>query len=992
MEKQMAVSANEFWQQITRIGIFDAATCRAWIDRFRAVVSKRAETGDARGKISPDDATTVAQFLVANRVLTKFQSQRLLAGRAGELRISDYLVVDRCETPPLSRWYFGRRLGSSTPCLIYPCTDALTSARWVDTAWLKAHGNIVADGLQPITIVTLADPNPWRGAIISEIGPGRPLSQWAAEQGPLDHSTVTSIGQLLAASLAVMHQAGMVHGEVRPSRIWCGEDRSLWLLRDAGRPPSHPLDPPQEHRWFDDDSSATHYAAPELSSIDSPPSPSSDLYALGAVMFELATGRRLKPTEKAAEELPIELAVAREEGAAGDPLMRTLAFAVDPDPASRFPDVSGFSRALTAVQLAYETQASEQIAAPEPPSPEPPSLELEAPRVVAQVAPKPIDPRNPANTPKPIQAQPPPEEPSAAPEPKRPVRRRTRRTPKGPIIIGSVAVAILLGIFAVLLRPSSDEVAAQKRPPLPLPPPRVSPVSSPTSAVNPSTNAPWTTGTGGTSTTENASSGYELVQDDRLLWAAPWPPKSTPPSLEMIPPGSQLIATFRLNRLVGDTTSEWFDWMGAELKPALQKLEQRSGVKAADVERLTIAMSSGGHGWPRVSYTITTRDVIDVGALSKVWDASASRTRDGKTIYSGDDPAADTYYLEQNEVGARTFVFGPVELISLVAENDGASIPLARSLQQLWDMSSADADVVAMVIPNFIFADGREILRQYAPNAVDPLRQLLIPDAAGAVVSMAVVDRWYVETRLTPSGTVSAPAMLQTLQPRIESLPAWAESFAIDANVDPSWRAMAIRLPQFMRAVVDQTRFGVSETIPTFNFYLPSEAAPQFLLATTLALAAVNNGPAAAVMETTPTVEQMTVDQMLDTKLSISFDQESLQFAVGMIRDEFARSLPKGVAPPAINIIGGDLEKMGITQNQQIRDFKMEDKPLREALTELARQANPDKTVTALTEQKQSLIWVVDRTAPPTSPTILITTRQAAEVKKTELPPEFKAG
>ena len=129
------------------------------------------------------------------------------------------------------------------------------------------------------------------------------------------------------------------------------------------------------------------------------------------------------------------------------------------------------------------------------------------------------------------------------------------------------------------------------------------------------------------------------------------------------------------------------------------------------------------------------------------------------------------------------------------------------------------------------------------------------------------------------------------------------------------------------------------------------------------------------------------VEQMLDTPLSVSFDQESLQFAVAVIGDEFVRSLPAGSAPPVLTIIGGDLEKLGITQNQQIRNFKIQDKPLRDALSELVRQANPDKSVTSLTDEKQTLVWVVDSSAA--TPTIQISTRPAAIANKFKLSNEF---
>ena len=1107
----MAVSANEFWQQLTRIGAVDSATRDAWISRFNAVLAKRAESGAEKSKKLSDDATSVAQFLIANRVLTKFQSQRLVAGRGGELRIGDFLIIDRCEQTPFSRWYVGRDLRTSSDCFVYPCTDALTSSRWVDSEWLAPHAAVKAVSLQNIEIITLANADPWRGAVVSSLPSGRPLHQWAADHGTLDAATTATLGQLLANSLAAMHDVGLVHGEVRPSRVWCGDDRSLWLLRDAGRPPANPSDPPQEHRWFDDDSASELYAAPELANPNAEPTFVSDLYSLGAVLFELATGRRLLnfPFEGA---MPAEVLEARELGASGDPLMRTLAFAIDPDPAARFPDVPAFARALGVVatalspvsepnlgteptsnaatetnqSVAHEPTISEPAArssqttepkvthskvtersadpavtasvatssipnesdptvtneaesrerqpkSKEPSQKEPPSsdkrkerssrvdspseADAEKRKAVVSAEKSPATPSEKAiPAPKPVAA---PKglsastiaaptaankqnaapnsstSPSAAPAnppelPPKKLRKRTRRTRRGPIIIGSVASLALLAIVAILMRPGEQEPAPRTRPALP---PR------PTSSVVATSGTP----AGGASTTKPApgdsaaaSSGYELIADDSLLWAAPWPATAKAPTLEMLPPGSQLIITLRLSRIVGDSAdSRWMDWLGPELKPALEALEKRAGVAAKDIERLTIASMGSAAGSLKTCYCVTTHQPLALKAMTDTWGVSPSRTKDGQTIYSNEELLSDVFYIQGEPKGTdeiKSFVFGPAEEITLIAANEGGAIPLPRSLQQLWDTSSQDADVVAMTVPNFLFADGRELLQKYAPRSIDPLREALIPDVAGMTIAMSLVDHWYVEARYTPSGTVTPPALLQSIKPRVESLPNWADSFVIDATIDPSWKAMAIRLPQFMRVVAEQTRYGISQTLPMTNFYLPAEAAPQVALSTLLALSSPVVAQAEVATAEPETMEPLTAMQMIDRPMSVSFDQESLEFAVAAIRDEFIRTLPPGSVPPAITIIGGDLEKMGITQNQQIRNFQMREKPLRDALSELVRQANPDKSATGLTDTKQSLVWVVDTTAPADKPTILITTRPATEAKKLTLSKEFTGG
>ena len=124
--------------------------------------------------------------------------------------------------------------------------------------------------------------------------------------------------------------------------------------------------------------------------------------------------------------------------------------------------------------------------------------------------------------------------------------------------------------------------------------------------------------------------------------------------------------------------------------------------------------------------------------------------------------------------------------------------------------------------------------------------------------------------------------------------------------------------------------------------------------------------------------------------MTVSFDQESLEFALEAISNAFQDGLPAGNQMPKAVIVGGDLELMGITQNQQVRDFSKDQKSLRSVLTDLVLQANPDKSATGPSDAKQSLIWVVtDSESETGKKEIRITTRQAAERENYTVPNEF---
>ncbi|MEM8911602.1 MAG: serine/threonine protein kinase, partial [Planctomycetota bacterium] len=161
-------------------------------------------------------------------------------------------------------------------------------------------------------------------------------------------------------------------------------------------------------------------------------------------------------------------------------------------------------------------------------------------------------------------------------------------------------------------------------------------------------------------------------------------------------------------------------------------------------------------------------------------------------------------------------------------------------------------------------------------------------------------------------------------------------------------------------------------------------AVGQISLATLLAsntTATSMAGPGATASST------LSMDEMLSRPMTIQFDQDSLQFAVQAIADQFNDDLPAGNRLPPVTIVGADLQKMGITQNQQIRGFDQQDVPLRRVLTEIVLAANPDRTASGPDDPKQALIWVVAGQGSD-DVEIRITTREAAK-DVYELPAEF---
>lgn len=172
------------------------------------------------------------------------------------------------------------------------------------------------------------------GSLESAISGGR---------GPLSSGQAESVVRQVAEGLAAAHNAGVVHGDLKPQNIFVGSDGIVKLvdfglarrvvpvyrraieLEDA--PPSDSM------RSI---AGTPRYMAPEQTTGGAP-SPATDVFALGAIAYELLAGRRafdgatvLRVFEKIRSVDPEAMAAVVPE-----PLGRIVRCALEPDPARR---------------------------------------------------------------------------------------------------------------------------------------------------------------------------------------------------------------------------------------------------------------------------------------------------------------------------------------------------------------------------------------------------------------------------------------------------------------------------------------------------------------------------------------------------------------------------------------------------------------------------------------------------------------------------------
>ena len=172
-------------------------------------------------------------------------------------------------------------------------------------------------------------------------------------RGPPPREQASAIAQQLCAGLAEAHRTSVIHGDLKSGNVILtasGDGTMRAVITDFGlaqRPLSSARAAPQTAAGGTPD-----YMAPELWRGERA-SIASDIYALGVILFELASGR--KPTQ-----VPVDLAaptITLQENGPEKRLPpklppvdakwdRVLARCLDPDPARRFQTANQVARAL----------------------------------------------------------------------------------------------------------------------------------------------------------------------------------------------------------------------------------------------------------------------------------------------------------------------------------------------------------------------------------------------------------------------------------------------------------------------------------------------------------------------------------------------------------------------------------------------------------------------------------------------------------------------
>jgi Tol biopolymer transport system component len=187
------------------------------------------------------------------------------------------------------------RLQRPVAIKILSFTDGETGPEAIQRFAREAHA---ASRLNHPNIVSIydADFDPRCHCIATEFIEGKTLRQMLdAQPGGLETPAILDIVAQTASALSAAHQAGIVHRDIKPENIMVRPDGFVKVL-DFGlaklHDPTGTAGSAADLRTRHGNIAGTvHYLSPEQV-IGKPADPRSDLFSLGVVAYELATGRR----------------------------------------------------------------------------------------------------------------------------------------------------------------------------------------------------------------------------------------------------------------------------------------------------------------------------------------------------------------------------------------------------------------------------------------------------------------------------------------------------------------------------------------------------------------------------------------------------------------------------------------------------------------------------------------------------------------------------
>lgn len=271
-----------------------------------------AELQDSRYAVNQPPQVLADQMVEQGR-LTRFQASRLLAGQCDNLLIANLVLLDELGGGELSRVYRAEHRMMKRPVALKVLTSPETDKAAFTSRFLREVQAVAS--LDHPNIVTAHDAGEWEGTpyLVMEFVDGDDLDKRVTQAGQLPLRETLDYILQAAQGFAYAHAQGIVHRDIKPSNLLVDSNGVVKIL-DLGLARTNEAADSLTGEF--QIVGTIDYMSPEQAET-SQVGPASDIYSLGCTLFRLLTGEPPFVAKK-----PIDILLAHRN--APIPSLRTL--------------------------------------------------------------------------------------------------------------------------------------------------------------------------------------------------------------------------------------------------------------------------------------------------------------------------------------------------------------------------------------------------------------------------------------------------------------------------------------------------------------------------------------------------------------------------------------------------------------------------------------------------------------------------------------------
>ena len=988
----MTIDTNQFWSLLTESQLVNVPQVQALFMEFTSAGPKEKDT------------QSLANWLVKKKAISSYHAQILVAGHNGPFRYGNYLVIDQVkknapqaetqnENSDESEFldhFVAQHSKTGHPALLQfmPGTESKHLDRWrqieamVETLSTVQHPNV----LETYEAVVLKS----HRFVVSQYSTAKTLGEKFPRKVRAPWKKACQFAAQIANGLEQLHAANICFQSLSNKPLSLDnihlDKSSLVQIRCELISDSN------------SNLSNLSYQAPEVSA-NNELDPSADVYSLGSILLRMISGRELasgQTPDLSKYELPGEL----------DSLIKKM---IDPSPEQR-PSVteasnllgllSGKASELKALKLpasktrdAFRNSVRQFL----------PGADLQSISAVPEIG----DglnsgPVTPVERSEERQAK-----ISAATAAA--LSRKKGRWKIPAAIAGSlIALASAIGIFA--LRANNTVVAEREE-----------------------TSTTKTTEPADTETLKKVDPEKEILalplelrptlmqnviaDNQTSLWESPT--NGAPNDFSYLPPNPKLLFTFRLSEMDADDEGQrLLKSLGPEFEARIAQFKNQSGLDFENIKILTVSLHANDALEYEPYFIVETSQPIEADLMAGYWNRPASkRLENQEEIFESNDGSLAYYILERESLNAPAataseadpnaaepdnadgapkestkitrFAFGEKSLIEQVAISAG-TIVLGGPMRKISQWTDRERHVNILYLRPGLFNDEGQSLMGERNLSLNRELSVMLPDEVkGGLVSLHLSEGSYFEMMFDRSLDLKATDLQKELTNSFKSQRDSLAQFVATIPPSPYWDKVRSRYYSMLSQFYRYLRWNIEHGEIAANCWLPPMAAHNLIASSELVMTFASGASTiAAPIKSGP----KTIEELLALKRDLNIaNPPDLNVLMADLQTEISDDF--GKLPFAFNIrlIGGDLEKDGITKNQRPPEIVMNQKSLGEILTSIMTGANPDKDITGPSDPNCKLIWVLaDDPENPGQKAILITTRAAAAAKSYELPAAFR--